>query len=220
MPLVFVPPALAIWIAWPHAPNTTKQRRAATMLKWYLNRWIGKFERTWNYDASYLHELVDIDPRAMLAFGKAWAISAYRKDVPPAAYTAAGITAVMSEDCGPCTQLAIDMAERGGVDPAVLRAIVARDFAAMPYQVALAARFTEATLRRAPQVDDLREEVVRQFGKRGLVALSFAMLSARMYPTLKYALGHGQACTRLTIGGETRPVPRNVDGANLKTAAA
>jgi hypothetical protein len=190
------------------------------MLKWYLNRWIGKFERTWKYDASYLRELVDIDPRAMLAFGKVRAISDYRKDVPPAAYTAAGIVAVMSEDCGPCTQLGIDMAERGGVDPAVLRAVVARDFAAMPYEVALAARFAEATLSRAPEADDLREEVVRQFGKRGLVSLAFAILSARMYPTLKYALGHGRACTRLTVGGETRPVLRNVEQPNRKTAAA
>ena len=190
------------------------------MLKWFFKRWIGKFERTWNYDASYLRELVDIDPRAMLAFGKLRTISDYRKDAPPAAYTAAGIIAVMSEDCGPCTQLGIDMAERGGVDPAVLRAVVARDFAAMPYEVALAARFTEATLRRAPEADDLREEVVRQFGKRGLLSLSFAMLSARMFPTLKYALGHGQACTRLTIGEQTRPVLRKVDKANMKTAAA
>ena len=87
----------------------------------------------------------------MLAFGKVRAINDYRKDVPPAAYTAAGITGLMSEDCGPCTQLGIDMAERGGVDPAVLRAVVERDFAAMPYEVALAARFTEATLRRAPR---------------------------------------------------------------------
>jgi hypothetical protein len=30
----------------------------------------------------------------------------------------------------------------------------------------------------------LREDVVRHFGKRGLIALSFAMLAARMYPTL------------------------------------
>jgi hypothetical protein len=52
----------------------------------------------------------------------------------------------------------------------------------------------------------LREEVVRQFGKRGLIALSFAMLAARMYPTLKYALGYGRACTRLAIGGEKVPV--------------
>jgi hypothetical protein len=34
---------------------------------------------------------------------------------------------------------------------------------------------------------NLRDEVVRQFGKRGLIALSFAILAARMYPTLKYA---------------------------------
>jgi hypothetical protein len=49
------------------------------------------------------------------------------------------------------------------------------------------------------------------------------MLSARMYPTLKYALGHGQTCTRLVIGGETKPVLRDLAGANTvrtKTVAA
>ena len=51
----------------------------------------------------------------------------------------------MSEDCGPCTQLAIDMAQRGGVDPAILRAVVARDVTAMPFEVALAVRFAEAS---------------------------------------------------------------------------
>jgi hypothetical protein len=106
------------------------------MFRWFLRRQIAKFERTWNYDASYLHELIDVDPQAMLAVGKLQAISNYHKDVPPAARAAAGIVSVMSEDCGPCTQLGIDMAERGGVDPAVLRAIVSRDFAAMPDEVA------------------------------------------------------------------------------------
>ena len=148
------------------------------------------------------------------------AISRYRKGVLPAVYCAAGIVAVMAEDCGPCTQLGISMAEQGGVDPAVPRAIVARDYAAMPHKVAPAARFTEATLRRAPEADDLREEVVRQFGKRGLIALAFAMLAARMYPTLKYALGHGRACTRLTIGGQTQPVLRDVTRSMQKASAA
>lgn len=123
------------------------------MLRWFLNRRIAAFEKTWDYDAGYLHELIDADPGAMLAFGKLQAISRYRRDAPPAAYAAAGIVAVMAEDCGPCTQLGIDMAERGGVDPAVLRAIVARDDKAMPDEVALAVRFAEATLRRAPEAD-------------------------------------------------------------------
>ena len=99
---------------------------------------------------------------------------------------------------------------RKGVDPDILRAIVARDFTAMPFEVALAARFAEASLRHAPEADDLREEVVRRFGKRGLVSLAFAMTASRLYPTLKYALGHGRACTRVTVGGETRPVLRQL----------
>lgn len=180
------------------------------MLKWFLRRGIDKFGRTWNYDVTYMRELIDVDPRAMLTFGKVQGLSKYRKDVPLAAWCAAGLVAVMAEDCGPCTQLGIDMAEREGVDPAILRAVVARDFTAMPYEVALAVRFTEATLRHAPQADDLREEVLRQFGKRGLISLAFAMVAARTYPTLKYALGYGRACMRLTIGGEARPVLREM----------
>lgn len=192
------------------------------MLKWFLQRRIAAFERTWNYDASYIHELIDADPSALMTFGKVQGLSKYRKDVPPAPYCAAGLIAAMSEDCGPCTQLGIDMAQRGAVDPAVLRAIVARDYQAMPYEVALAARFTEATLRHAPEADDLREEVLRLWGKRGLISLSFAILAARMYPTLKYALGHGKSCTRLTIGGETKPVLRELprELSKTKTAAA
>jgi hypothetical protein len=176
-----------------------------------MRRWIGKFERTWNYDAGYIHDLLDADPQAVLALSKLQAISRYRKGVPAAAYSAAGIVAAMAEDCGPCTQLGVDMALRSGVNAEVLRAIVARDYVAMPYEAALAARFAEATLRHAPQADDLRDEVVRQWGRRGLVSLSFALVAARLYPTLKYALGHGHACTRLVIGGETRPVFRELD---------
>ncbi len=40
------------------------------MIKWFLSRWITKFERAWNYDASYLRDVLDADPRAMMAFSK------------------------------------------------------------------------------------------------------------------------------------------------------
>jgi hypothetical protein len=203
--------------------QTKETREQTAMLKWFLRRRINAFERTWNYDASYIREMIDTDPRAMMTFGKVQGLSQYRRDVPLASYCAAGLIAVMAEDCGPCTQLGIDMAQRQGVDPDVLRAIVARDYVAMPEDVALAARFTEATLRHAPEADDLRDEVLHRWGKRGLISLAFAMLSARMYPTLKYALGYGQACARLVIGGETSPVPHELTRASTtrtKTVAA
>ena len=193
------------------------------MLGWLVKKQIAKFEKQFNYDFSYGRELYDVSPRAFFRFARISGMAEHREGIPRDAWFAAKIAAAMAEDCGPCTQLSIDMAERQGVDPAILRAIVARDYVAMPEDVALAARFTEASLHHAPEADDLREEILLRWGKRGLISLAFAMLSARTYPTLKYALGHGRACTRVVIGGETRPVLRDLTGANTirtKTAAA
>ena len=39
------------------------------MSRWFLWRRVAAFERAWNYDASYLRDLIDVDPSAMLAFG-------------------------------------------------------------------------------------------------------------------------------------------------------
>jgi hypothetical protein len=71
------------------------------MITWFLRRWIAKFERTWNYDAGYLRDLLEADPRAMMAFGKVAALSSYQKDVPAAAYCAAGIVGTMVRIAGP-----------------------------------------------------------------------------------------------------------------------
>ena len=183
------------------------------MLRWFLRRQIAAFQATWSYNADYMLEVIDADPRAFMRFGKVIGMARYRKDVPAAPYYAASIVGTMTEDCGPCTQLVIDMAERDGVDPAILRAVVARDFVAMPFEVALAARYAEASLRHAPGADELREEVLCHWGKRGLISLAFAITAARLFPTLKYALGHGRACTRLRVGGEIQPVLRQVSRA-------
>jgi hypothetical protein len=43
---------------------------------------------------------------------------------------------------------------------------------------------------------------VRRFGQDGLISLSFAMAGARIFPTLKRALGHARACERLRVAGD------------------
>jgi hypothetical protein len=46
-----------------------------------------------------------------------------------------------------------------------------------------------------------------------VIALAFAMMAAQMYPMLKYALGHGHACTRVVVEGKTIMTPRVAIGA-------
>ena len=170
------------------------------MIKWALQRTIDKFERTWKYDASYMRDLIDASPRAAWLFSRAAALGQFRRNVPLEPWFAAGITAVRSEDCGPCTQLGVTMAERAGVSPAVLRAVLTDDPGAMPPEVALAWRFTRATLAH-DDADAYREEIVKRWGRLGLISLAFAITASRIYPTVKYALGHGKACMRIVVGG-------------------
>jgi hypothetical protein len=83
----------------------------------------------------------------------------------------------------------------------------------MPDDVALAVGFARASLAHAPEADDMRAEILRRWGKKALVSLSFALVAACIFPTLKYAMGHGHACMRVTVGGETRPVLRAIEKA-------
>jgi hypothetical protein len=171
------------------------------MIKWALRKAIGRFEREFNYDAAYMHDMIGASPRAAWLFSRVTALGQFRRDVPIDAWCAAGITAVRHEDCGPCTQLGVTMAERAGVRPEVLRAVLADDPEAMPADVALAWRFTRATLAHDPAADDYRAVIVERWGRRGLISLAFAITASRIYPTVKYALGHGKACMRVVVGG-------------------
>jgi hypothetical protein len=171
------------------------------MIRWALRRAIDKFERQWKYDASYMRDMIEASPRAAWLFSRATAIGQFRREVPIAPWCAAGITAVRHEDCGPCTQLAVAMAERAGVSPAVLRAVLTDNVDAMPPEVAVVWKFTRATLAHDAAADEYRAEIVKRWGQLGLISLAFAITAARMYPTVKYALGHGKACTRIVVGG-------------------
>jgi hypothetical protein len=171
------------------------------MIKWILRRALNRFERDWDYDASYMHDIIDASPRAAWLFSRVTSLGRFRRDLPIEAWCAAGITAVRHEDCGPCTQLAVTMAERAGVDSAVLRAVLADAPDAMPAHVALAWNFTRATLAHDAAADEYRDAIVKRWGPRALVSLAFAITTARIYPTVKYALGHGKACTRVVVGG-------------------
>lgn len=176
------------------------------MLRALLKGQIDKMERTWGYDASYMRFVLRASPMSFLKFGLVSQM-VDRRAAPAEALAAAGIAGTLAEDCGPCTQISVDMAAAGGVQPEVLRAILAGDEAAMGEIAALGWRFAKASLSRDMEAaDPLRDEILRRWGERGLVAIGLALTTARMYPTLKYALGHGRACSRVTVAGEAAPV--------------
>lgn len=172
------------------------------MLKALLSRWLDGFERAFKYDASYMRHVLRVSPVSLIKF-VAGARSPDAKAAPAEALAAAGLVSTLAEDCGPCVQISVDIATAGGVDPKVLRAILAGDEAAMGETAALAYRFAKASLARDMEAcDPLRDEIVRRWGDKALVAISLGIVASRMYPTLKYALGYGKTCSRVVVAGE------------------
>ena len=173
------------------------------MLRWFMKRKLRAFGDAFGYDTSYGAEVIDVDVAAGLALARLSKVAAYRADAPAAAWHAAKIVAAMSEDCGPCVQLGVTMAERAGVPVSDLRAIIVGDVARMSAEASIGYRFAKALLARSADLDDLRAEIVRRWGRKALAAISIGIVTTRTFPALKYALGHGQSCQAVEIGGST-----------------
>jgi hypothetical protein len=175
------------------------------MLNRIIERRIEAFERAFGYDASYMKEILGASRRAFARVARLESLAAYRDQVPRDAWYAAKIAATMHEDCGPCTQLVVDMARKEGVPAEVLRAVVTGADEALPAETRLGLRYARAVLAHDEAAEALRAEVLGRWGQRGLVSLALGMVGSRLYPALKYALGHGRSCRTIRIGDTTLP---------------
>lgn len=171
-----------------------------------MHRFLKQFERQWNYDASYQHEIIDMAPQTVEPFMAFQSLASYRGTAPDAVLAGATLAAVLHEDCGPCAQLNVDMLLSMGAPAAELRALIARDFDAASQDGVTGFRFAEALIARHPDCERLRAQLVEHHGSQAPLAVAYAVLVTRSYPLLKRALGHAQSCQRLDVDGENAKV--------------
>jgi hypothetical protein len=179
------------------------------MLGWLVKRRLASFQKEFNYDPQYVLDIYEASPKAFFRFSWMSGLSAHREEVSKEAWYAAKLVATLTEDCGPCTQLVATMAEREGVSSTALRSVLAGDEAGMPPDAALGFKFAKAVLQRdIAEADRLRAEVECRWGKKGLVSLALSIAASRVFPAVKYALGHGHACTQINLAGSKVAVDR------------
>lgn len=169
------------------------------MIRSLARRWLRGFSQRYQYDTGYMENMLQQNPTLFLKFASLTLLSSHRRGIPRAPLWTARIRAALWEDCGPCVQLVCNMAMEDGVDPAVVAAVVAADPSALDEDCALALLFTESILARDPGAEHLRERVRLAWGEDGILSLAMGISTSRVYPTVKYVLGHGLACSRVHI---------------------
>lgn len=181
------------------------------MIKFLLHKIVARMERRYSYDATYLHELVDASTTAARRFVKAQTAGRWQGPAPRDAWHAAAIGGALVEDCGPCVQIASDIAVEAGMPGATIKALLSGEPA--DADAKLGFDFARALLAGGENLDALREQVEARWGKQALVALSMMAMYSRNFPVLKRALGHAKSCQRVRVGGTDIAVAQELKAA-------
>jgi alkylhydroperoxidase family enzyme len=140
-------------------------------------------------------------PAAFFKFASLMKASSHREVVPVESSFAAKIVGALAEDCGPCTQLCVDMALEAGMPRDQIEAVLRRDPRAMSDTTRLAFRFADAVVRRSGDDEEFRDAVRAQWGEKGVIDLTLALQLSRMFPMVKAGLGYTRECRRVTVDG-------------------
>ncbi len=168
------------------------------MLRWFLRRRIDAEEKKLGESMDYLRHVADVSPTAALRFAGIMSFANGRKDLPADAWFSAQIVTLQREDCGPCLQIAINLARQQGVSADLIRAVVERRYGDLTEEVADVCAFSMSVVDGHDD-DTLREKLRARYGNRALIELSFAIASARIPPTVKRVLGYAKSCRMVEI---------------------
>ncbi len=172
------------------------------MLKWLLRKRIDAFERTNNYDMAYARAMLEANPHALIRFSRAVELGQYRGPLPEPVWYAVKLVAAEHEDCGPCLQLGVTLAQRAGIADDLIARTIAHEATGNP-DVDLVVGFCRSVLGRSDDEQALRERVVGRFGPDGLTAIAFTLNGTRLYPMLKAVLGYGMCYPSVQVGSKT-----------------
>jgi hypothetical protein len=169
------------------------------MLRWLIRRRLDAEERKLGESVDYIRHVVDVSPAAFLRFCSILPFANSRKVLPKDAWFVAQIVAAQDEDCGTCVQIVVNLARQNGVEPALLRAVLAGNCHEMPPEMADVFQFTKAIVTATGDEGPLRETLRERYGERGLIELSYAIASSRIPPIVKRSLGYAKSCSVVPV---------------------
>ena len=171
------------------------------MRSWIARRMLRATSKRYGYDTSYLEMMLKESPSAFFKFAPVMKAAGHREVVPVDASFAAKLVGALAEDCGPCTQLVVDMALESGMPKDQIEAVLRRDPRAMNDATVLGYRFADAVVRRSQDDGEYRDAVRAEWGEKGVIDLTLALQMGRMFPMVKAGLGYAKECRRVIVDG-------------------
>lgn len=174
------------------------------MKQWIARRMLKGFSERYGYDVGYMERMLEVSPEAFFRFSKIQGVSRFRRVAPRDAYYAVKLIAAADADCGPCTQLCVEMAREAGMPDDQIEAVLAGDDTRLGEPARVGAAFARALAADRRALDPARERVVELWGEQAVVELSLCFAIGQVFPVVKTGMGFGKECLRVTVS--ERPV--------------
>lgn len=180
------------------------------MRKFLARRGLKAFTARYGYDVSYMNHMLDTSPSAFMKFAGVMKLAQHHEAAPKEALFAAKLIGALAEDCGPCVQLAIDMAREAGISAESIEAVLRSDRQSMDEATTLGFQFARALVRRSPDLDACRDAVRTRWGELGVIDLTFAVQVGRLFPMVKAGLGFAKTCQKVQVEDRTISVVKSL----------
>ena len=159
---------------------------------------IDNFEAHYKYDSTYMRELLDHSPEGFAKFNSFLPLSSHREKLKPEEYWVAKLAAMQVEDCGECLQLNVRMALEAGVPRALVQAVIRRG-RDLPERLRDVYDYARSVANHEMVDNELMERMEAGFDKGALLEFGLCIATAKVFPTIKRAVGYTKACSLIEI---------------------
>ena len=156
-------------------------------------KYLADFENHYDYDCTYIREMLEVCPEGFQTFENFMPMGQYQKVVPKDILMIAKVASMKTEDCGACVQLNIRMAIEAGVSPISVKAII-NDGEGLEGEEKDMYLFATAMATNSSVSDDLVAKIESRYSREGMVELGLAIASTKIYPAIKRTLGYAKSC--------------------------
>lgn len=154
---------------------------------------INQFEDHYNYDTTYMRELLESSLQGYRKFEQSMALVSHLELLNLDEHWAAKLTATKTLDCGDCLQLGVKMAIENGVDRQLIASLL-YDNTKLPEQLKEICGFT-AGITTNNLSDTLLAKMQSRYSKGQLLEFGIIISGAMMFPTIKRTLGYTKQCS-------------------------
>lgn len=159
---------------------------------------LNAFDEKYQYDSTYMKDLLDSSPEGFKTFHGFMPMAQFRQEAEPIPYFLSKIVATQSEDCGSCLQLVVRMAQEAGISNEIIEGGLNQG-KGLSSELKDVYDFTIGVAANQALEESLVERMEKKHGKTGISELSLCIASAKVFPTLKRALGYAKSCSLVTI---------------------